>query len=185
MHDLLPAMMGAVLLHHHLLRPLLQPQDGTALEIESAPSAAIATAVLLIVSYAVTCLLQQYLFQPAGLDTLRWPAFVLVLPAVTGLLSWCLPERQRALRSDLPLIAGNGLVLGLALLSLRPATDLATAATTAVVVALGYSALLLLYTRLLQRLDVADIPQAFKGAPIALVTAGLMLLALTGLTGPR
>ncbi len=185
MHELLPVMMGAVLVHHHLLSPLLRPQGDTALEVESSPAAVLAAAVLLTVSYAITCLLQQYLLQTAGLDALRWPAFVLVLPAVTGLMAVLLPERQRALQPYLPLIAGNCLVLGLALLGLLPMAEPVAATGAVAAVALGYSVLLLLYTRLMRRLDAADIPRAFKGAPLALITAGLMLLALMGLTGPR
>ena len=34
-----------------------------------------------------------------------------------------------------------------------------------------------------ERLNVADIPEPFKGAPIALITAGLMSLAFMGFTG--
>ena len=34
-----------------------------------------------------------------------------------------------------------------------------------------------------ERIEIADVPASFRGAPIALVTAGLMALAFMGFSG--
>ena len=47
----------------------------------------------------------------------------------------------------------------------------------------GFGLALLLFTTLRERLDTADVPGAFRGAPVALVTAGLMALAFMGFAG--
>jgi electron transport complex protein RnfA len=44
----------------------------------------------------------------------------------------------------------------------------------------GYGLVLLLFAALRDRLETADVPAAFRGAPIALVTAGLLALAFVG-----
>jgi electron transport complex protein RnfA len=49
--------------------------------------------------------------------------------------------------------------------------------------ALGFGLVLVLFAALRERLESAPVPAAFKGAPIALVTAGLMALAFAGFTG--
>jgi electron transport complex protein RnfA len=49
--------------------------------------------------------------------------------------------------------------------------------------AAGFGLALLLFAAIRERMDGADVPQAFRGAPIALVTAGLMALAFMGFAG--
>jgi len=47
----------------------------------------------------------------------------------------------------------------------------------------GFGLALVLFAGLRERLDTCDVPAAFKGAPIALVTAGVMALAFMGFRG--
>jgi electron transport complex protein RnfA len=49
--------------------------------------------------------------------------------------------------------------------------------------AVGFSMVLVLFAALRERLAVADVPTPFKGASIAMITAGLMSLAFMGFSG--
>jgi electron transport complex protein RnfA len=49
--------------------------------------------------------------------------------------------------------------------------------------AAGFGLALLAFAGLRERLDSADLPAAFRGTPIALLTAGLMALAFMGFGG--
>jgi electron transport complex protein RnfA len=49
--------------------------------------------------------------------------------------------------------------------------------------ALGFSLVLVLFASMRERLDVADVPIAFRGNAIALITASLMALAFMGFSG--
>ena len=49
--------------------------------------------------------------------------------------------------------------------------------------AVGFSLILILFAAMRERMEGADIPESFKGAPIAFVTAGLMSLAFMGFAG--
>jgi electron transport complex protein RnfA len=49
--------------------------------------------------------------------------------------------------------------------------------------AVGFSLVLVLFAALRERIAVADVPVPFRGASIALVTAGLMSLAFMGFAG--
>ncbi len=49
--------------------------------------------------------------------------------------------------------------------------------------ALGFSLVLILFSALRERINVADVPAPFRGSAIGLVTAGLMSLAFMGLGG--
>ena len=49
--------------------------------------------------------------------------------------------------------------------------------------ALGFGLVLVLFSAMRERLEAADVPAAWRGAPIALATAGLMSLAFMGFAG--
>jgi Na+-translocating ferredoxin:NAD+ oxidoreductase subunit A len=49
--------------------------------------------------------------------------------------------------------------------------------------AVGFGLVLVLFAAMRERLEAAPVPAAFRGAPIALVTAGLMALAFLGFAG--
>jgi electron transport complex protein RnfA len=49
--------------------------------------------------------------------------------------------------------------------------------------ALGYSLVLIAFSAIRIKLDSQDVPRAFKGLPIAFITAALMSLAFLGFAG--
>jgi len=49
--------------------------------------------------------------------------------------------------------------------------------------ALGFSLVLVLFAAMRERIAVADVPEAFRGPSIGLITAGLMSLAFMGFSG--
>ncbi|HRQ65915.1 MAG TPA: Rnf-Nqr domain containing protein, partial [Xanthomonadaceae bacterium] len=49
--------------------------------------------------------------------------------------------------------------------------------------AVGFGLALILFAALRERIEHAPAPAAFRGAPLALVTAGLMALAFMGFAG--
>jgi electron transport complex protein RnfA len=49
--------------------------------------------------------------------------------------------------------------------------------------ALGFTLVLVLFAAMRERLEAADIPAPFRGASIAMITAGLMSLAFMGFAG--
>jgi electron transport complex protein RnfA len=83
----------------------------------------------------------------------------------------------------LPLITTNCAVLGVALLNLDRGHGLLESLVFGAAAAAGFALALLLFAALRERLQTADVPTAFQGAPIALVTAGLMALAFMGFGG--
>jgi electron transport complex protein RnfA len=49
--------------------------------------------------------------------------------------------------------------------------------------AIGFSFVLVLFSALREKIEGADVPLPFKGAPIALITAGMMSIAFMGFIG--
>ncbi len=48
---------------------------------------------------------------------------------------------------------------------------------------LGFSLVLVLFAAMRERIALADVPQAFRGSAIGMITAGLMSLAFMGFSG--
>ena len=73
--------------------------------------------------------------------------------------------------------------LGVALLNARQQHDLLQSALYGFGAAAGFGLVLVSFAAMRERLAFADVPLHFRGAPIALITAGLMALAFMGFTG--
>lgn len=83
----------------------------------------------------------------------------------------------------LPLITTNCAVLGLALLNIQEGLNLVQTIFHSIGAAVGFSLAIVLFAGIRERLEIADVPEPFKGFPIALITAGLMSIAFMGFTG--
>ncbi len=77
------------------------------------------------------------------------------------------------------LIVGS-LVFGIALVAARSGYGLGEAAAAGAASGLGYWMATYLLRRIRERLELSDLPAAFRGAPSMLVSAGLMSMALMG-----
>jgi electron transport complex protein RnfA len=49
--------------------------------------------------------------------------------------------------------------------------------------AVGFTLVMVLFSSIRERIAFADVPKPFQGAPIALITAGLMSMAFMGFGG--
>jgi len=83
----------------------------------------------------------------------------------------------------LPLVTTNCAVLGVALLNLDRRHGMLESLVFGAAAGAGFGVALLAFAALRERLETADVPAAFRGAPLALVTAGLMALAFMGFGG--
>ncbi|HPW57392.1 MAG TPA: Rnf-Nqr domain containing protein, partial [Candidatus Rifleibacterium sp.] len=83
----------------------------------------------------------------------------------------------------LPLITTNCAVLGVALLNIKKNYGLVESAVNSFGGGLGFFFALIIMAGIRERLDVSEIPEAMRGAPIAFVTAGLLATAFMGFSG--
>jgi electron transport complex protein RnfA len=81
------------------------------------------------------------------------------------------------------LMTTNAAALGVALLAAMRMRSLFAATLFAAVAASAFGIMLLAFASMYERLRGADAPPAFREAPLALVTAGLIALGLMGFTG--
>mgnify|MGYP001812248839 FL=1 len=189
MTDLALIILSAVLVNNFVLTKFLGlcPFMGVSRQTESAIGMAAATTFVLTLAAGLSYLVELYLLQPLQLEYLRTLSFILVIAAVVQFTEMAVerasPLLHKVLGIYLPLITTNCAVLGVALLNLQMSHNLMQSLAYGFGAALGFSLVLLLFAGLRERLDRADVPAPFQGAAIALVTAGLMSLALMGFAG--
>ena len=165
----------------------LCPFMGVSNKIEGAVGMSVATMFVLTLSSVTAYLHSAYLLTPQGLEYLSTLSFILVIAAVVQLTELVMrktsPLLYRVLGIFLPLITSNCAVLGVALLNVQEQHNLLQSAFYGFGASAGFGLVLILFSAMRERLADADVPVHFRGAPIALVTAGLMALAFMGFTG--
>jgi len=165
----------------------LCPFMGVSGKLEGAIGMSVATLFVLTLSSVASYLLSTYLLEPLGLEYLATLGFILVIATVVQLTEMVMrkssPLLYRILGIFLPLITTNCAVLGVALLNVQEQHGLLQSAFYGFGAAAGFGLVLITFAAARERLAYADVPLNFRGAPIALITAGLMALAFMGFSG--
>ncbi|HLS82196.1 MAG TPA: Rnf-Nqr domain containing protein [Steroidobacter sp.] len=153
---------------------------------DSAQAVSLASLVVLPAAVVANWALAKFVLEAFRLDYLRTPLFVAVLLIATAGSEALLRSTTR-LDPQQPgftlLMTANAAALGTSFLAQAHMPTLLEAALFAVGATLGLIVLLLAFVSMHERLRAADTPAIFRGAPLALVTAGLMALGLMGFAG--
>ena len=189
MSDLLLLALGASLVNNFVLTQFLGlcPFVGVSRRFEAAAGMALATLFVLTLASGASYLAWHWLLEPLGLGYLRTLVFILLIAAVVQatemLVRASSPLLHDLLGVFLPLITTNCAVLGVALINLERQHGFVESLVFGAAAAAGFGLALLAFAGLRERMESADVPAAFRGTPIALVTAGLMALAFMGFSG--
>jgi electron transport complex protein RnfA len=189
MTQLLLLALGASLVNNFVLSNFLGlcPFVGVSRRYEAAAGMALATLFVLTIASGLSFALWQWVLVPLGLEYLRTLGFILLIAGVVQFTEIMVrstsPLLHQLLGIFLPLITTNCAVLGVALLNVEKQHGLLESLVFGASAGAGFGLALLLFTLLRERLATADVPAAFRGAPVALVTAGLMALAFMGFAG--
>ena len=189
MTELALILIGTVLVNNFVLTKFLGlcPFLGVSGKLETAIGMSLATTFVLTLSSALSFVIEHYLLQPLDVTYLRTIAFILVIAAVVQFTEMMVekmsPLLHQVLGIYLPLITTNCAVLGVALLNVQATHSFLESLIFGFGAAAGFSLVLVLFAAMRERLEAADVPVAFRGAAIAMITAGLMSLAFMGFAG--
>ncbi|OFA31589.1 electron transport complex subunit RsxA [Glaciecola punicea] len=189
MTDLLLLLLGTVLVNNFVLVQFLGlcPFMGVSGKLETAIGMSMATTFVLTLASLSSYLVETYILVPLGIDYLRTLSFILVIAVVVQFTEMVVrktsPTLYRLLGIFLPLITTNCAVLGVALLNTTKQHNFLESIVYGFGAAAGFSFVLVLFAAMRERLAAADVPVPFKGASIAMITAGLMSLAFMGFSG--
>jgi electron transport complex protein RnfA len=189
MSEYLLIFISTVLVNNFVLVKFLGlcPFMSVSTKLETAMGMGLATTFVLTLSSVSSYLVHEYLLVPLGLEFLRTIAFILVIAVMVQLTEMIVhkasPLLYQVLGIFLPLITTNCAVLGVALLNIQEKHGFIESAIYGFGAAIGFSLVLVLFAAMRERVAVADVPIVFKGAPIALITAGIMSMAFMGFAG--
>ncbi|MCP5419078.1 MAG: electron transport complex subunit RsxA [Gammaproteobacteria bacterium] len=182
-------LLGTALVNNVVLVKFLGlcPTMGVSSKLDSALGMGMATTFVLTLASAASWLLEHYVLVPLNITFLRLLAFILVIAALVQFTEMVIrktsPMLYQMLGIFLPLITTNCAVLGIALLNVQNGSDFLHSLLYGFGSAIGFTLVLVMFAGLRERLALAAVPAAFKGAPIAFIVAGLLSLAFLGFTG--
>jgi len=182
-------LLGTILVNNFVLVQFLGlcPFMGVSKKLETATGMALATAFVLTLASASSWVVEAAILQPLDLVYLRTPAFILIIAVLVQFTEMVMqknfPLLYNVLGIFLPLITTNCAVLGVALQGVNKDHTFIQSLVFGFGAAMGFALVLILFAAMRERLEVADVPAPFKGAPLSLITAGLMSLAFLGFSG--
>jgi electron transport complex protein RnfA len=180
---------GTVLVNNFVLVKFLGlcPIMGVSNKIETSVGMSFATTFVLTLTAALSYIANHYILLPLDLIYLQTLSFILIIAVVVQFTEMVIhknsPTLYRLLGIFLPLITTNCAILGLALLNINEDHDFIESIIYGFSAGVGFSLVLVIFSSMRERLAASDVPLPFKGASIAMVTAGLMSLAFMGFTG--
>ena len=94
-----------------------------------------------------------------------------------------MPPLYEALGVYLPLITTNCAVLGVALTNVQKEYGVLSSVVNGLATAIGFTIAITIMAGIREKIEYNDIPEAFQGTPIVLLTAALMSIAFFGFSG--
>lgn len=180
---------SASLVHNFIFSRFLGccPFMGVSKSISTAAGMSTAVAFVMAVAGTITWLINRLVLAPNDLLYLQTIVFILVIAALVQFVEMVLektsPDLYAALGIYLPLITTNCAILGVVLINVQQDYPFMKMLVFTIGSAAGFGLALVLFAGLRERLRFSNIPKAFRGAPIAFISAGILALAFMGFTG--
>ncbi len=171
----------------------LCPFFGVSKKLSSATGMGMAVVFVMTVASMFTWIINEHILMQFNLEYLRTIIFILVIASLVQLLEMALqkfsPALYEALGIFLPLITTNCAILGVAILNtgVNEFTgnnySFIESIVNGIASGVGFTLALVLMAGLREKLELANVPKALEGLPIAFITGGLMALAFLGFSG--
>jgi electron transport complex protein RnfA len=187
--ELIAILISAVLINNFVLHYFLGicPFLGVSKKIDSALSMGLAVTFVMTITAVVSWMINHWILIPYKLDYLQIVSFILVIASLVQLVEMFIrkisPPLYQALGIYLPLITTNCAIMGLALLAALKNYNFIKAVIFGFSSGIGFTLAIILMAGIREQLDLSDVPEAMKGAGIALIVAGIMALAFLGFSG--
>ena len=168
------------------------PFLGVSKKVETAFGMGGAVIFVMTLATLVTWLIQTYILSVPWLEDfdimfMQTVTYILVIASLVQLVEIILkkvsPALYQALGVYLPLITTNCAILGVAIMVIQKSYNLAESLVFSIASAAGFMLALIIFAGIREKLDLLEVPRSMKGAPIALITAGLLSLAFMGFAG--
>jgi electron transport complex protein RnfA len=164
------------------------PYLGVSGRIDMAFGMGLAVTFVVTLSGTLTWLIDHLILIGTPLEVTRYVCFILVIAGAVQLVEMYIrkffPSLYDSFGIFLPLITTNCAILGLCLfINLWEVDSLLDAVVRSFGAGIGFTMAICIMAGIRENLNLADVPRCLRGAPITLITAGLLTLAFMGFAG--
>ncbi|MBN1495305.1 MAG: RnfABCDGE type electron transport complex subunit A [Spirochaetes bacterium] len=191
-------LLSTIFINNYVLSRMLGlcPFLGVSKKLDSALGMGLAVIFVMTLTSFITYPIYKYVLVPNGIAYLITIVFILVIAALVQFVEMAVRKMSPALYQSLgiflPLITTNCAVLGVAVLNVRSgfmdhgtSLGLMKCMVQGLGGGIGFTLALIIMAGIRERLEIAEIPENLKGAPITFITAGLLALAFYGFSGMK
>lgn len=163
------------------------PFLGVSRKVKSSLGMGIAVVFVILLATLICYPLYYFVLVPAGIPFMDTVAYILVIASLVQLVGLFIkkysPTLYKSLGIYLPLITTNCAVLGVVQSNSDQGSSFLESFANGIGTSVGFLAIIVVFSCIRVRLESANTPKAFKGLPIALITAAIMAIAFMGLQG--
>ena len=163
------------------------PFLGVSKKVKTAVGMGGAVVFVITLASLVASVIYKFILEPLDITYLQTIVFILVIAAlvqfVEMFLKKSMPALYQALGVYLPLITTNCAVLGVALTNVQKSYGILESVVNGFATAVGFLVSITILAGLREKMEYNNVPKAFRGMPIVLLTAGLMAIAFFGFSG--
>ncbi|MCP1109296.1 electron transport complex subunit RsxA [Ohessyouella blattaphilus] len=189
MKELLLIAIGSALVNNVVLSQFLGicPFLGVSKRVETASGMGGAVIFVITIASFVTSTIYKLVLVPLHFEYLQTIVFILVIAALVQFVEMFLKKAMPALYSALgvylPLITTNCAVLGVAIVNVQKDYTILQGVINGIGTSAGFALAIIIMAGIREKTEYNDVPAAFKGTPIVLITAALMAIAFFGFAG--
>ncbi len=180
---------AAVLVNNYVLTKFLGicAFVGVSNKIESSVGMGMAVIFVMTLASFICWLIQTYILTPLHIEFLQTVFFILIIAALVQFLEMVIkktsPTLEAMLGIYLPLITTNCTILGVSILNITAGYTLTESIINGLSSGVGFMLAMVLMAGIRERLERADIPHFFRGAPLTFIIASLLSVAFLGFSG--
>lgn len=187
---LLMGFLSVVLVNNFVFTKFLGtcPYLGVSGRIDRAFGMGLAVTFVTALSGTLTWMVNHWVLTPLHLEITRYICYIVIIAGAVQLVEMYVrkffPSLYDAFGIFLPLISTNCVILGICLfLDVWGTNNLLEAVVVSTGTGIGFTVAICIMAAIREELALADVPESLRGAPITLITAGLLTLAFMGFAG--
>ena len=187
--NLFTIFISALLINNVILSKFLGmcPFMGVSTKLDSAVGMGLAVTLVIFGASVISWFLYYYALVPLGLEYMELICFILLIASFVQFVEMFVkkssPGLYKSLGIFLPLITTNCAVLYVAQDNITQGYTLIETMVNSVAVPLGFMLMLVIFATIRERLNGNDVPESFRGNPIAFIVAAIMAIAFTAFAG--
>ncbi|HIJ59921.1 MAG TPA: electron transport complex subunit RsxA [Nitrospirae bacterium] len=160
---------------------------GVSKKMETAVGMSITFTAVMMISAAISWFVFNFLMVPLDITFLKIIIFIGIVAgfvqASDTIMRKVAPALYYKLGIYLALISTNCIILAVPLINSGEKYSFIESIAFGFGSGIGFALALIIMASIRERLELAEVPNAFKGTPIAFVVTGLIALAFTGFSG--